>query len=190
MNITVKCGLSTPTKAVKVRLPDRLVVGQPLVATVNGVDLSLLWNKESRTLVITDQAGLERCLLVRASQVRTREGGDFQVEAEVGVTGDHSSFTIEHLIASIDYDIPGQGHRQAGKTSKGLILRSQITGKILKILVTVGQTVQAGDALLVIEAMKMENRIFASQGGIIGNLAVKEGESVATGRELLRIEAP
>ena len=57
-------------------------------------------------------------------------------------------------------------------------------GTIVKILVEVGQEVKSGDAVAVLEAMKMENRIQAECPGIIQNIKVQSGMSVSVGDHL------
>ena len=51
-----------------------------------------------------------------------------------------------------------------------------------KVLVEQGQTVEEGQLLCIIEAMKMENEITAHKAGVIDELAVKEGEPIAPAR--------
>lgn len=58
-------------------------------------------------------------------------------------------------------------------------------GKILKILVAPGTPVTAGQLVLILEAMKMENEIFAPVAGTVQQIACKEGDSVNTGDPLL-----
>jgi propionyl-CoA carboxylase alpha chain len=62
-------------------------------------------------------------------------------------------------------------------------------GRVLKILVSVGEEVAAGDALLVLEAMKMEQTVRAATGGVVEAVAVKAGEVVAPGDALVQIAA-
>lgn len=54
-------------------------------------------------------------------------------------------------------------------------------GTIVKVLVAQGQTVKAGDAIVVLEAMKMENSILAHTEGTVEELKVSDGQSVETG---------
>ena len=61
-------------------------------------------------------------------------------------------------------------------------------GNIVDVLVITGQKVQAGDAVLVIEAMKMENEIQASISGTIINLFVIKGDAVTPDQALLEIQ--
>jgi glutaconyl-CoA/methylmalonyl-CoA decarboxylase subunit gamma len=60
-------------------------------------------------------------------------------------------------------------------------------GKIVKVLVAEGQQVGAGDGLLVIEAMKMQNEIRASRSGRVDKIYVSEGAGVETGFKLVRL---
>lgn len=61
-------------------------------------------------------------------------------------------------------------------------------GRVVKILVNQGDTVQAGDPLLVVEAMKMENRVQAPISGTVATLYAKEGDEVNPDETLIRLE--
>jgi len=61
-------------------------------------------------------------------------------------------------------------------------------GTIVKILVEVGQQVEAGAGVLVLEAMKMENEIIAERDGTISQLLIKEGDAVEIGQTLLILD--
>jgi oxaloacetate decarboxylase (Na+ extruding) subunit alpha len=63
-----------------------------------------------------------------------------------------------------------------------------LAGNIWKIEVTPGQKVQEGDLLLILEAMKMENEIFADRDGTVGQILIQEGNAVTIGDILLTIE--
>jgi biotin carboxyl carrier protein len=58
------------------------------------------------------------------------------------------------------------------------LIYSAIPGKILKVLVKPGQKIESGDAIVILEAMKMENKIITACSGIIKNIHVKEGETI------------
>jgi acetyl-CoA/propionyl-CoA carboxylase biotin carboxyl carrier protein len=61
-------------------------------------------------------------------------------------------------------------------------------GTIVKILVSVGDKVEIGQALLVLEAMKMENQINSESAGVIKELRVEAGATVGAGDVLVVIE--
>lgn len=69
----------------------------------------------------------------------------------------------------------------------GEVVKSPMPGNILKINVTVGQKVNEGDTLLVLEAMKMENEIAASKAGTVAQIIVSKGAVVETGAPLVVI---
>ncbi len=54
-------------------------------------------------------------------------------------------------------------------------------GTIVKVLVAVGDTVEAGDTVCVLEAMKMENNITAETAGTVTEVRVAPGDSVGSG---------
>jgi len=61
-------------------------------------------------------------------------------------------------------------------------------GTIVKVMVSVGETVEPGQALLVLEAMKMENHINTERGGTVKEVRVGAGDNVGTGDVLVVIE--
>lgn len=61
-------------------------------------------------------------------------------------------------------------------------------GKIIRLLVNQGERVEAGQGLLVVEAMKMQNEIRSPKSGIVGRLQVKEGQPVNAGEVLAWVE--
>ena len=70
--------------------------------------------------------------------------------------------------------------------------RQQITaympGRVVSIFVGEGDTVAAGDGLVVLEAMKMENEIRAEHDGVVKRVAVTEGQAVEGGDLLFELE--
>ena len=68
------------------------------------------------------------------------------------------------------------------------MLRSPVSGIVVKVAAQVGQTLQTGDVLLVLEAMKMETNITAPRPGKIGAIPVHEGDSVQSGEVVMEFE--
>ena len=71
---------------------------------------------------------------------------------------------------------------------EGQVVRAPIAGKVVKSIVKVGDQVAVGDALMVLEAMKMENEIRASVAGVVVSVNVEAGHSVESREILLVIE--
>ncbi|HZO35808.1 MAG TPA: acetyl-CoA carboxylase biotin carboxylase subunit [Solirubrobacteraceae bacterium] len=76
---------------------------------------------------------------------------------------------------------PRRGKREASAADHADELHSPLQGNVWKVPVTQGQLVEAGEIVTIIEAMKMENEILAHKSGTIVELAVAEGEPIATG---------
>ena len=69
----------------------------------------------------------------------------------------------------------------------GACVSAPMPGTILKVNVVAGQTVKEGDALVILEAMKMENEIMAPKGGTVTQVLVEKGANVETGAPLVFI---
>ena len=73
------------------------------------------------------------------------------------------------------------------KSGAGKATIAPMAGKIISLLVKEGDTVKRGQALLVLEAMKLENDIVAPQDGKVEKILVQVGKLVETGEELVVI---
>jgi oxaloacetate decarboxylase (Na+ extruding) subunit alpha len=62
-----------------------------------------------------------------------------------------------------------------------------LAGNIFKVNVAVGEHVQQGDVIIILEAMKMETEVRAAKAGVVRSVGVKEGDSVAVGDTLITI---
>ena len=79
---------------------------------------------------------------------------------------------------------------RAWRGTKGGLLsiegRQQISapmpGKVVRVLVTVGEHVDAGQGLAVVEAMKMQNEVRSPKSGVVERLTVKENQAVSAGQ--------
>eukprot|EP00803_Ostreobium_quekettii_P000420 evm.model.scf_443EXC.3 EVM.evm.TU.scf_443EXC.3 scf_443EXC:46577-57770(+) len=128
---------------------------------------------------------------------------DGRFTAKVGsvpVAADVFSFTksrkeVMHVwseIGNADLEWDRPGHRaEAGGVSEvgtGQIL-APMPGKIVKVPVEAGQKVEAGQALVVLEAMKMNHTMHAPAPGVVGPVLVRPGRQVEEGQVLLSILA-
>ena len=67
-------------------------------------------------------------------------------------------------------------------------INSPMPGKILSIKANVGDSVKKGDVLLLLEAMKMENEIVATEDGVVSSINVSVGSEVEAGDVLATLE--
>ncbi|MHA4431474.1 biotin/lipoyl-containing protein, partial [Klebsiella pneumoniae] len=98
------------------------------------------------------------------------EGKAFVVKVSDG--GDVSQLSATAPVASAPAAAPA---------GAGTPVTAPLAGTIWKVLASEGQTVAAGEVLLILEAMKMETEIRAAQAGTVRGIAVKAGDAVAVG---------
>ena len=79
------------------------------------------------------------------------------------------------------------GGTKAGAAAGGDALLAPMQGTIIKIAVENGQVVEAGDLVVVLEAMKMEQPITAHKAGTVSGLSAEVGQTVASGAPLLQL---
>ncbi|MCF8161475.1 MAG: ATP-grasp domain-containing protein [Polaromonas sp.] len=80
-------------------------------------------------------------------------------------------------------------HRAAGPEAGSGAVLAPLTARVLQVMVTPGQTVQAGERLLVLEAMKMEHTLTAPFTGVVRELLAQAGGQALKGALLMQIEA-
>ncbi|HEX3905268.1 MAG TPA: acetyl-CoA carboxylase biotin carboxyl carrier protein subunit [Polyangia bacterium] len=76
---------------------------------------------------------------------------------------------------------------RAGHDAAPVIVRSPIPGRVVKILVKADDAVKAGQTIVVLEAMKMENELRAPRAGRVTTVRCAEGTAVEAGQDLVTI---
>ena len=66
--------------------------------------------------------------------------------------------------------------------------KTEVTGSVWKIVTAVGQALEAGDTLMIVESMKMEIPVIAEEAGTIAEFRVQEGASVAEGQVVAMLD--
>jgi methylmalonyl-CoA carboxyltransferase small subunit len=69
------------------------------------------------------------------------------------------------------------------------VCRSPVSGIVVRVAAQPGQSLQTGDVLLVLEAMKMETNITAPKAGKVSVIHVKQGDAVQAGQVVIEFEA-
>jgi len=75
-----------------------------------------------------------------------------------------------------------------GVVNEEKVCRSPVSGTVVRVLAQPGQTLQVGDVLVVLEAMKMETNITAPVSGKVAKVNVAAGETVQSGQIVLEFE--
>jgi biotin carboxyl carrier protein len=119
-----------------------------------------------------------------AQSAADRASGIRRLEVVVG--GWRFEATVESAARA---DLREKAAREAAahRVAADIKLRAQIPGRVVKVWVAPGEKVEAGQRLLAIEAMKMENEIHAPHAGTVANLKVEPGTLVERNDELLTL---
>ncbi len=121
----------------------------------------------------------------------TVDGKVYEVEVEVAPEAPQSlpTFMVQSAAAAISAPTAGPGTNLGGGSSEvadeAKVCRSPISGIVVKSNVRLGQTIEAGDLLFVLEAMKMETEVTAPIGGKVADVKVNQGDSVKSGQVVL-----
>jgi len=90
-------------------------------------------------------------------------------------------------ISQITHPAGDEAMKQSASVSASEALNAPLAGNIFKVLVNEGDEVEAGEVVIIMEAMKMETEIRAVNTGTITSLHIKEGDSVTVGQALLSL---
>jgi biotin carboxyl carrier protein len=90
----------------------------------------------------------------------------------------------------IDVRDPRRLERLSGKSGREGVetVTASMPGKVVRVLVAPGDKVEAGQGLVVVEAMKMQNEMKASHAGRVATVPAREGATVAAGEVLATIQ--
>lgn len=121
----------------------------------------------------------------------TLKGVTYEVEVEHGeamITDEYAAYAPAPAAAPAAVPAAPVSAPAAPVTAAaGTPVTSPLPGNVLSIKASVGQAVKAGDVLVLVEAMKMENEIPAPCDGVVKQILVNKGAVVATGDTLLII---
>lgn len=117
-------------------------------------------------------------------------GKVYEVEVEeVGVSGAVGNTTKPKIVAAPKMSEPAPAKKQVARPAAqgSEIMQAPMPGTILDIKVNVGDTVKAGQVLLILEAMKMENEIVAPRDAEIVEININKGAIVSSGDALISL---
>jgi methylmalonyl-CoA carboxyltransferase 1.3S subunit len=114
----------------------------------------------------------------------TVNGVEYQVEVEVE---EEPQPTLGAIFMSGGSPMPAPTHVQTvGSTTNGV--QAPLSGTVARVLVEEGASIEEGDVLVVLEAMKMETEITAPRGGTVQAVLVSAGEAVTGGQVLVELD--
>ncbi|MBI1798421.1 MAG: biotin/lipoyl-binding protein [Candidatus Eisenbacteria bacterium] len=118
----------------------------------------------------------------RSHEVRVAPGAE---ALEVTVRGTMIPVEVRHPLEKML-----RATQRAGRAAAGETVNAPMPGVVVALRVKAGDAVAAGQAVVVIEAMKMQNELAARYGGVVSEILVTERASVAAGQPLVRLKAP
>ena len=117
----------------------------------------------------------------KSYQVEVRNGENQNLE--IGINGKFFPIRIKDSL-QILLDNLGMSETKVSTIQQ---IKAPMPGMILKVMVDNGASVKAGEPLLILEAMKMENIIKASSAGFIQDILIKPGQKVEKGQSLVTL---
>jgi biotin carboxyl carrier protein len=117
------------------------------------------------------------------------DGKSYGVKHEL--IGAESNIVVGHqrFSASVRDPRSFRSRQRAGASEQGVKkITAPMPGKVVRILAAVGDQVETGQSVIVIEAMKMQNELKAPKSGVIKKITVAEGAAVEAGQALADVE--
>lgn len=108
--------------------------------------------------------------------------------SEARVDGDSVSITGVRYSVAVNDARKWNPAAASGRAQGRATIKAPMPGKVVRVLVAVGNAVEAGQGLIVVEAMKMQNELKTQRAGTVIEIHTKENDTVETGTLLLVIE--
>jgi biotin carboxyl carrier protein len=165
---------------------------KPADITLNGVSYTLDWRQIAA--------------LAADSNAQTSEGGRYSLliggksydvfARRLSQSGEKDGQTYEILLAGQHFEVTVEDERtsilagltRAGVSSGVVRIQAPMPGLVVNVLLEQGASVEAGQAVIVLEAMKMENDLVSPIAGIVKEIKVGKGQTVEQGAVLVLVE--
>lgn len=181
-------------KVAPIKTPSRSVVASAIKAPLPGSIMKVLVTvgqtvKRGDLLLTMESMKMENNILAE------HDGIIRKIHVQVGQTVMQDDILIDFegtevvavAPASVKTDEPNAAP-PAPKSAGVKAVKSPLPGNVLKVAVTVGQTVKRGDLLLTLESMKMENSILAEKDAVVKTIYVQAGQTVMQDDALFDLE--
>jgi len=130
--------------------------------------------------VIAGEEGVLSLLLAGKSYAVKQESAGTETKVVVGQ---------ERFSVSVQDPRSFRSRRPAGASAQGIKkIIAPMPGKVVRLLAAEGSAVEAGQSVIVIEAMKMQNELKAPKSGVLKKINIAEGAAVEAGQALAEVE--
>lgn len=117
------------------------------------------------------------------------QGRSYEVKREAGPSDVHMVVGMARYAVEVRDPRALRGRRAAGADDQGpKKLVSPMPGKVVRVLLPAGAAVEAGQGVVVVEAMKMQNEIKSPKKGTVAKILAAEGAAVVAGEALAIVE--
>ena len=119
----------------------------------------------------------------------TVNGKAFEVELKepVKATTSKPAKVVAPVATAAPAAAPAPASKPAAVAGEGAKVTAPLPGTITEVKVAVGQAVKAGETVIILEAMKMQNNIEAENSGTVTSILVGQGDAVMEGATLITI---
>lgn len=129
-------------------------------------------------------------LLAKGSLYSFLIDGKEVLEADVSFRQDKAELNLRNVPYHLEVFDPRRRAVSQSEAAGGHgLISAPMPGKIVEVKVKVGEAVQKGQSLVVIEAMKMQNELAAAIDGVVKEISVQPGAAVESGQKLILVEA-
>ncbi len=143
---------------------------------VNGNDYTVAINSVDDKIATVEVNGTEFKVELENSVLTSKTPSIVQKRAEQSISA----------MPQVTAPTPAAAPRPSAGGGAGI--KSPLPGTVLDVLVKEGDSVKAGQKVIILEAMKMENDILADKDGVVTKLAVSKGAAIMEGDLLITIE--
>jgi urea carboxylase len=135
---------------------------------------------EHSTLNLTDYQAFLTDEAPSIAAFRAQQQSAFNAERERWIANGQASFESDEAVAESTEEAP----LEDGQTS----IDSHIAGNLWQVQVNVGQRVEAGETLVILESMKMEIPLLATHAGVVSDVRVQPGSAVRAGQRVVVLD--
>ena len=163
-----------------VDLPGYLLARTVIPLVLDKRPVTLRWHDLHQSFFVCEEgSSLERCLQVRNCSI------DYDPETDEKRIRFHLASKDATIVEAIVLPLShSRAVRSKVKKKRASKQYSPLTGKVTKLYIKVGDVVQKGDQVAVVEAMKMENKILSEMAGIVTEVKVSEMGLINMGDEI------
>ena len=171
---------NAPAKAAPVAAPKAAVAGNKVVAPLPGRVISL-------KVAVGDSVAVgDEVAVLEAMKMENSITSDFAGKVKQIIVKEGDTVQAEGVIIEIESAKAGAG-AAAKRPVTGKTVCAPLPGRVIELKVKVGDKVAAGQEVMILEAMKMENSITTDYAGFVKQILVSEGDTVAADAILIEV---